>query len=457
MVFLCPKTGGEGMKKRIEELKKLYNTSVEAVRAAADSIEKAAEDADLEQLRAALNDAEAEADRCKENLENAERVVGIKERFKPVEVKEEAQKTRQMPEDPTFIGMDNKDLRQYSLVRAIRAAANNDWRGAELEREASETIAKRLERDPQGFFVPMDVQVERRDLTVGVAADGGNLVATDLLSTSFIEMLRNRMVVKKAGATILGGLVGDVKIPRQSGGATFYWVPESGAPTESKQAVDQVALSPKTGGAFTDISRKLLKQSSIDVENFVRSDLATVVALGIDLAALHGTGTNNQPTGIASTSGIGSVAGGTNGAAPTEDHIIDLETEVSIDNADIGNLSYITNAKVRGKLKKTDIGTDTGQRVWDRKSDTPLNGYSAHVTNQVRSNLDKGTAVGICSAIFFGNWADLIIGQWGVLDILVDPYTFSTSGTVRVVALQDVDVAVRHAESFAAMLDALTS
>jgi HK97 family phage major capsid protein len=295
-----------------------------------------------------------------------------------------------------------------------------------------------------------------RDLVVGTPTAGGNLVATDLMSQSFIELLRNKMIVRAAGATVLAGLVGDVAIPRQTGGATAYWVAESGAPTESQQTVDQVALTPKTVGAFTDISRKLLKQSSIDVEMFVRNDLATVLALAIDLAALHGSGASNQPTGIASTSGIGSVVGGTNGLAPAWSHIVDLESEVAIDNADVGALAYITNPKVRGVLKQTEKASGTAQFVWERGSQ-PLNGYPAFVTNQVASNLDKGTSVGVCSAIFYGNWADLLIGMWGGLDVLVDPYTGGTAGTVRVIELQDVDIAVRHAQSFAAMLDALTA
>jgi len=354
------------------------------------------------------------------------------------------------------IGMGEKDLRQYSLLRAIRAAATGDWRGAELEREASEATAKKVGRDPQGFFVPQD-WLESRDLVKGTPASGGYLVATDLLAQSFIDLLRNRMMVQRAGATVLGGLVGDIAIPKQTGGATAYWVAESGSPTESQQSVGQVPMAPKTVGAFTDISRKLLKQSSIDVEAFVRRDLATVLALAIDFAALHGTGTSNQPTGIANTSGIGSVVGGTNGAAPTWEHIVKLETEVAIDNADIGALAYMTNAKVRGKLKTTPRTPTYGDiMVWER-NDTPLNGYPAYVTNQVRSNLDKGTSTGVCSAIFFGNWNDLLIGMWGGLDILVDPYTGSTSGTLRIVALQDVDIAVRNPESFAAMLDALTT
>ena len=149
---------------------------------------------------------------------------------------------------------------------------------------------------------------------------------------------------------------------------------------------------------------------------------------------------------------IVAVAGGTNGAAPSYANLIALETEVAQDNADIGRVAYMTNTKVRGKLKSTVIGTDQ-RMVWS-DGGAPINGYPVWITNQVSSGLTKGSSSGVCSAIFFGNWGDLLVGMWGGLDILVDPYTASTTGTVRVIALQDVDVAVRHAESFAAMLDA---
>jgi HK97 family phage major capsid protein len=215
-------------------------------------------------------------------------------------------------------------------------------------------------------------------------------------------------------------------------------------------------MTPKTCGAFTDFSRKLMLQSSIDVENFVRGDLAAVLALEIDRVALHGSGASNQPTGIAATAGIGSVAGGANGAAPSWANIVALETEVAIDNADIGRLAYVTNARVRGKLKVTEKAGSTGLWVYADGA-TPLNGYQTIVTNQVSSTLTKGTSSGVCSAIFFGNWADLLIGMWSGVDLTVDPYQGATAGTVRVVALQDVDVGIRHPESFAAMLDALTT
>jgi HK97 family phage major capsid protein len=294
-------------------------------------------------------------------------------------------------------------------------------------------------------------------LTFTTASVGGDTVATNLLAADFITLLRNAMALIPMGIRTLSDLNGNIAIPRQTGGATGYWVAESGAPTESQQAFDQVTMTPKTVGAFTDISRKLLLQSSMDVEAFVRQDLATVLGLAIDLAGIAGTGADNQPRGILATSGIGSVAGGTNGAAPTWAHIVELETAVAVDNAAIGNLGYLTNAKVRGKLKTTQKFADTnGMPVWEG-GDTPLNGYRAGVSNQVPGNLTKGTASGVASAIIFGNFADLLMGMWGGLDLLVDPYTHSTSGTVRIRALQDVDVAVRHPESFSAMLDALTA
>ena len=363
--------------------------------------------------------------------------------------------TRAMPS--ADIGMTQEEARSFSFVRAINALANPGDRraqeAAKFEREASDAFATKMGRAAQGFYVPVEVQ--KRDLLVGTATAGGDTVATQLLATNFIDLLRNKMAMTGLGAQFLTGLVGQIAIPRQTSGATAYWVAENGAPTESQQAFDQVTMTPRTLGAFTDISRKLLLQSSIAVEGFVRNDITTVIALAIDLAAINGSGASNQPTGILNTAGIGSVAGGTNGLAPTWAHIIALETAVAVANANIGNMGYLTNAQVRGKLLATEKATNTGAFVW--ADNNTLRGYKTEVSQQVPSNLTKGSASGICSAILFGNWADLIIGQWGSLDLMVDPYTGSTAGTVRVVALQDVDIAVRHAESFAAMKDALTA
>lgn len=356
------------------------------------------------------------------------------------------------------IGLTATEARSYSFVRVLNALSNpRDAKAQEaagFELEASRAAADKSGRASRGIMVPNDVL--RRDLTVGTTTAGGHTVSTDLMAQDFITLLRNRMVIMGMGARMLTGLQGTIAIPRHTGAASAYWVAESGAPTESQQAFDQVAMQPRTVGAFTDISRKLLLQSSLDIESFVREDLASVLAQEIQRVAINGSGTAPEPRGVMNVVGIGSVAGGTNGLAPAWSHIVGLETEVAQDNADVGTLAYLTNAKVRGKMKSVEKAANTGLYLWAESGSTPINGYRAEVTNAVPSNLTKGSSSGVCSAILFGNWADLIIGMWGGLDLMVDPYTGSTSGTVRVVALQDVDVAVRHAESFAAMLDALT-
>jgi len=342
------------------------------------------------------------------------------------------------------VGMSEREVKDYSFLRALHALANpTDKRAQEaagFEREVSDEAAKKLGRAAQGLIVPYDVLVmpAKRDLVVGTGTAGGHTVATNLLAGSFIDMLRKRMVMSALGATVLNGLTGNIAIPRQTSGATAYWVAESGAPTESQQAFDQVTMSPKTVGAFTDYSRKLLLQSSIDVENFIRMDLTKQIALEIDRAALYGTGSSNQPTGLKNISGINTKDFAA--AAATFAEIVAMETEVAADNADIGTLAYLVNARGRGALKTTEKASNTAQFIWG--SDNLVNGYRCEVSNQV-----EGTA-GSTEDHFFGNWADALIGFWSGLDLTVDPYSSSTSGTVRVVALQDVDVAFRHPESF---------
>lgn len=363
------------------------------------------------------------------------------------------------PKPTADIGMTDKEVRSFSIVRALHALANPmdqaAQRAAAFEFEASAAAAQKLGKQARGIMLPHDV-LRASDLVKGTANKGGNLVATELLSGSFIDMLRNAMVLDSMGVVTLTGLVGDIAIPKQTGAATAYWVAEDGSPTASGQTVGQVAMSPKTVGAYTDISRKLLLQSSIDVEGMVQSDLARVLGLAIQQAAINGSGTSNQPKGILGGHVVNpTILGGTNGAAPTWEHIVGLETAVSVANADVGTLAYLTNAKVRGKLKTTSKVSGQNGFIWEN-GDTPLNGYRAAVTNAVPSNITKGSATN-CSAAIFGNWADLVIGMWGSLDLTVDTITLGTSGAVRVIALQDVDIAVRNAESFATFADILTA
>jgi HK97 family phage major capsid protein/HK97 family phage prohead protease len=339
------------------------------------------------------------------------------------------------------LGMTVKEARSFSFLRAINYLSNPTDRSAReaaaFEIEASDAAAAKLGRQSRGITIPQDVL--RRDLNVGTATAGGNLVETMLDAGSFIDLLRNASALDQAGATVLTGLTGNVAIPRQSGAATAYWVAESGAPTESQQTVDQVSLTPKTVAAYTDYSRRLMIQSSIDVENMVRGDLARVLALKIDLAGLYGTGSNSEPLGLKLTTGIGTENFAA--AAPTFEEVVALESDVATANALLGSPVYLMNAAMRGGLKTTKKDAGSGMFIMEG---TEVNGYRGVLSNQVAAG-----------DLWFGNFADLIIGYFSGLDIMVDPYSNSTSGTVRVVAMQDVDIAVRHPDSFSRGADTL--
>jgi HK97 family phage major capsid protein len=287
------------------------------------------------------------------------------------------------------------------------------------------------------------------------------MVAQELLSSSFIELIYKRMVVKQAGARTLTGLVGDILIPKMTGGAAVYWVAENTDLTAvSAQTFTQLSMRPKTLGAYSELSRKLLIQESLDVEALVRDDMAMQIALEIDKKSLMGSGApSNIPTGILSTSGIGAVDCG--GVAPDYADLINLWSDVAVENADFGSLAYVFNAKMAGCLMQrypNSTGGDTPILVGGPQNGTII-GFRTFVTNQIPNTFTSAEAStgGALTAIVFGNFNDLIIGQWSGVDILVDPYTNSAKGTVRVVMLQDMDCEVRHAESFSATQNAATA
>jgi HK97 family phage major capsid protein len=268
-----------------------------------------------------------------------------------------------------------------------------------------------------------------------------------VLQVPIIEILRNRLVCERLGVQSLTGLVGNVAIPRQTGAATAYAVPESAALTKSTQALDQIALTPHRVGAWNDYTRQLLLQSSIDVENFIRDDIMKVLAVKWDYMILQGAGANDEPLGIFNTPGIGSVLfGGTT----TWSKVLAFESALSLANADEGNMAFVTDGAVRAAWKAiAKIGSTFPIFIWegrmgDGSNDGIVNGYRAAVTNQV---LNHGVA--------FGNWEDCIgPAMWGGYDFIVNPYTLDTQGEVRVTCNTYGDVAVRHAQSFCWSADA---
>jgi HK97 family phage major capsid protein/HK97 family phage prohead protease len=362
--------------------------------------------------------------------------------------------------DSGAVDMSDSEQRDFSVVRAINASISRDWSGAGLEREVSRTLAKQLGRDTEGFFMPLNLRMSTRaPYAVGAAGTGGNIVATNLMADQFIDVLRNKALVMSLGPTVMSGLVGNVAIPRQITQTQTYWVTEASAITEAEATFDQVTLSPKQLGARSQYSRLMLQQSTPDIEAIVRNDLARVMALGMDLAMISGSGSSGQPRGVLNTSGIGSVAMGTNGLQLANlDPFIDLEKAVDVANALNGNLYYLTNSKVVAAAKKLKDGQNLPLWTADHDNTTAgtaglINGYPVARSNQVPSNLTKGTGTNL-SACLFGDWSQLVVGLWGGLEILPNPYGSGyNAGSVDIRAMQTCDLAVRHAESFAAITD----
>ena len=340
------------------------------------------------------------------------------------------------PLETPEIGMNKKEVRQFSIMKAINALANptdrKAQRDAEFEFECSEEASKHYGRTAQGIMLPPEVMANwnTRDLN---ASDDAGLVGQDFRPESFIDVLRNASAVMPL-ATNLNGLQGDVKIPKKTSAASAAFISaEGGASGESEMVIGSVTMSPKTVGVHTDVTRQLMLQSSLDVENLIRDDLAKSMAIAIDDGALEGSGSSGNPRGITNTSGINTVSL-SSAAAPTFAEMVSIETSVAVDNALVGDLAYIINPTNYGTLKTTAKDSGSGLFVAENGQ---VNGYPVVISNQLTAN-----------NYVFGNFNDLLIGFFGGLDITVDPYSNSTSGTVRIVALQSVDVAVRHAVSF---------
>lgn len=338
------------------------------------------------------------------------------------------------------IGMTDKEVGKFSLMRAIRAMANPEdhaaRKAAAFEFEASRAAAEMYGKTPKGIIIPNDVLSSRTfSTTTPAGGPGSNAIAQELLSGSFIDLLRKKAWVMKR-ARVLGGLVGNVDIPRQNAAGSAYWVGEGANVTGSQMGIDQIHFTPKTVGALTEITRKLMQQSTPDAEMLVRDDLLAIMALEIDRVSIYGSGTASQPLGLNGITGIPAVAF-TTAATPLFSDFVKMETNIAVADADVDNMSYAFAAGIRGYAKtalKFPAAAGTGT-IWEPGN--TVNGYATNVSNQVAAG-----------DVFFGNWNDLVIALWGGLELTVDPYSLSASGGLRLVALQDVDMNVRHKESF---------
>lgn len=336
------------------------------------------------------------------------------------------------------------EAKNFSILRAARAIISQDWSTAGFEKEVFQ-------------------EVRKRTMSIGEDSSMGYFVPNEILA-GYIELLRAESVVMGMGATVLDNLRGvPVQLPKQTGGATAYWVGENESITASDLTTGMITLTPKKIGALVKVSNETLKYTNPSAEAVIRNDLFTTIALAIDLAALRGSGSDNEPCGIANTASINTVAIGDNGGAPTFDYLYDMQYELQYDNAFRGKLGFLFHPATRRRLVKTKIAqysTDAGGDyiIQPMVSDQALvswMGFPYKMTTQIPINLKKGNSTN-CTEIYFGNWAELLIGMWGGIELMASKETstaFQTDQTwIRI--LQSIDIQVRHPESFCLINDA---
>ncbi len=348
------------------------------------------------------------------------------------------------------IGLSDKEARNFSFIKLVRAlAAEPEQRAraskeAEFELEACRAAADQMtHRSAKGTVIPSDVLLQpltgkRTDTIVGAQTAGGytnagtNSIQTLLLTSSFIDLLRNKSIMM--GRMVeLAGLVGNIDIPKQLTGPAASWIGEDEAGDATGITFGLVSLRPKTLTARGELTRKLLMQNSLGVEALFRNDLATVMALEMDRAALYGSNANNQPKGLVEYT-IGARYWASNNA-PTFAELVGMETAIAEANADVNAMSYIATPAFRGHAKTTLKQTGIAGTIWEPGNS--VNGYACGISNQLTAG-----------DVFFGDWSQFLMGMWGGLDITVDPYTHSDKGRIRITQFQDVDFAVRREESF---------
>ena len=362
----------------------------------------------------------------------------------------ELDKLAAVPHIPTSNPKESRDLAKYSMTRAIRMSMGDEKRdGIEAEmHEEAKREAKMLGKDINGIGVPQIILSRDFSVTGDSGTKGSEFVATE--KKGFIDALLDNLVLSELGATRLTGLTSNISIPK-GGAFSAAFKAETDAADNSDNVITDIDVIPHRLPALSKISSQLLMQSNYGVEQYVRNGLMAAIQQALQYAAINGSGTAPNPTGILNTTGIGTVDLGTNGAALTRKSLVDLKKVVNIANALKGNLNYLSNSEVQAALENLKVDDGSGKFVYE---DGSVIGMPFITSNTVPNDLTKGTGTDL-SAVIFGNWADLLIAQFGGLDIISDKFTLAEEGKVKVVINSFWDTVVTRPESFAAIVDAI--
>jgi len=374
------------------------------------------------------------------------------ERIEAAQLRAAAQAGDPVPGDDAD---DDAPKQRYSLHKALRSQMQNGPELTGIELEVHNIIQERAKEAGitlRGVAIPVSTFVESRADGQTVDSDAGlygaALVATE--HRGVIDLLRPNPIMAQMGATYLRGLSGNIELAVNEGGIVATWEGESDAVTATKNKYTKKEMKPKRLSATVPISLKNIHQSSIDLEAYTMSEINKQVELAVDSAAINGSGTGNVPKGILNEADVNVIAMGANGGAPTWDAIVDMETAAEVSNAGTVSAKYLINSATKGKLKTTKH--NAGDANYLMTTTNEINGYAVGVSNLVPSDLTKGTGTDLSVAIF-GDFKEVLIGQWGFVDVIVDEITRKKTGDVELTINSYMDVLVRQPKAFTVVKD----
>lgn len=390
----------------------------------------------LEEIQKAVESGKADSDKHKEEIK------ALQDAIKTLEDKKVKRSMGVI-----VPGVD-EEKETFSFFKAIKAMRSGDWSDAGFEKECFDTTKKTA-------------------LASGTDSLGGYLVPAQFVA-QIIELLRAETVLDKIGMTVIPNLTGSpVEFPTQEGGATTFWIGENSPITESNQTFGTRSMQPKKLAALVKISNSLLRLNNTSAEAVVRADIAKVMALRLDLAGLRGTG-GPQPTGITNTTGINTFDIATNGGRFDFQQAEKMVEALDTANALRGKLGFVMHPKIKSIMKKERIAQFSGQTegayVVLPMSDQLLQdslGWPFASTTQIPINLTQGSGTDL-SEVYFANWAELILGMWGGMELLASNVAGDNNGGAMtsdqtwIRAIMEADFMIRHPESFAVVNDADT-
>ena len=414
------------------------------------------------EISAELDTRMAEFESCQDVAQRkvmAESIEALTRELQDAQIDEAARKA--LANQRVFTPKEEKDVRKFSISKFLRQSMPGetmDGVEADLAAEGKREFQESIKGSAEGVFLPSAF------MRTYYYTNASEASPTYPYGDAFIEQtalsydgkLRGAMLGEKLGVRYINGLQGQVAIV--TGGADASWVAEEAAASKQKPAYTKAVLSPKRLQVLQGITYDLLHQSTKDVDRLIMEDMVKAHAAALDAAIFAGSGSSGQPTGVLNNASINSIYAGaddTAGAAITYAKLVQMETEVGIDNGLLDDtLAYVSNAKVQGKLKT--IPQISGYPYY-LMNDGKVNGYPFFMTNAIPSNATVGSSSGVCSSALFGPWSQVLVGGWGGLQFIVDPYTAKANGVLEISATAYHDVLVRHPAAFCACVGITTA